>query len=820
MKKVIISFMLISLLLTSDTIKIFAANVGASKEEIPFNILVKNTVGDSEVTEDAFLLKNEVVYVNQHWISKKLGLHTSENNNTLVERTDKANSQEIKDVIADYKKTFANAKSNREFTISKEKSELIFYFREGCKYAFAISKYLGEYIVDLGYGIFSDSEVWFPLTGILDLFDSYCYMKDDILVVGKPSITVVDLLHRTTFDDYYYDIVENYGEAEWIFNAKRIYASFYYRLKNYVQGVFTFDEKKFRKALTQDEVSEWFAQHLCTFNTMEAEKYTEGIAEISLLADLAGNTVDKYVDIAKKIAEGALQSSLQLNELLNQIIADPTGYHQSDVFFDIMSKAGEAVKKSSNAINVLSKINFTRWRVKESLVFLKMYTTYLNGIYELNGVSSNAVDAVGFFLDQYDSNMIYQNYNIGAEGIRDKLDFYKHSDSLFENEALMNSVLNSFASSAFSIAIYEDKELMRAYPQLFAKVFHVALATTIGWDMLEWFANRFKSFDHLRVAWQMNDVMQLEHLAEMIAHDYKNKMTINKYVDLDGYRKLEWVRLKSYYLARETMISYCDTYFFNVIDKQYEDKKEAYFDKTKEEEEELLKNMEVLITGYSMGRLPDDYIDSGSKAIETNAKIVPAFIDMVTHLYDRLPEPTTLSESDNSIAEESFIRFLEEEYLDDGGVEKGIKNNIPFAMCDINNDGTKELIIEDLQTGYFYRLYRYDLSLKKVVFVGNTSDNQAYRGLFLSSLNMIVSYHGGSGIHIDYCYYYDGTSLEFKYSLSQYGKRTLGLEYHYPDGSEMTITKDEYDSPKADTAREMYDSYTGKLSEIYFDIFE
>ena len=36
----------------------------------------------------------------------------------------------------------------------------------------------------------------------------------------------------------------------------------------------------------------------------------------------------------------------------------------------------------------------------------------------------------------------------------------------------------------------------------------------------------------------------------------------------------------------------------------------------------------------------------------------------------------------------------------------------------------------------------------------------------------------------------------------------------------MTITKDEYDSPKADTAREMYDSYTGKLSEIYFDIFE
>ena len=226
MKKVIISFMLISLLLTSDTIKIFAANVGASKEEIPFNILVKNTVGDSEVTEDAFLLKNEVVYVNQHWISKKLGLHTSENNNTLVERTDKANSQEIKDVIADYKKTFANAKSNREFTISKEKSELIFYFREGCKYAFAISKYLGEYIVDLGYGIFSDSEVWFPLTGILDLFDSYCYMKDDILVVGKPSITVVDLLHRTTFDDYYYDIVENYGEAEWIFNAKRIYASF------------------------------------------------------------------------------------------------------------------------------------------------------------------------------------------------------------------------------------------------------------------------------------------------------------------------------------------------------------------------------------------------------------------------------------------------------------------------------------------------------------------------------------------------------------------------------------------------------------------
>ena len=153
---------------------------------------------------------------------------------------------------------------------------------------------------------------------------------------------------------------------------------------------------------------------------------------------------------------------------------------------------------------------------------------------------------------------------------------------------------------------------------------------------------------------------------------------------------------------------------------------------------------------------------------------MPAFIDMVTHLYDRLPEPTTLSESDNSIAEESFIRFLEEEYLDDGGVEKGIKNNIPFAMCDINNDGTKELIIEDLQTGYFYRLYRYDLSLKKVVFVGDTSDNQAYRGLFLSSLNMIVSYHGGSGIHIDYCYYYDGTSLEFKYSLSITHRSSIG----------------------------------------------
>lgn len=626
----IIAYVLTIIIIIISNIVPCAAETDAISNEVDSKIItIKTKVGDSTgayIGEEEYLIKDGTVYVNDKWIKNRLGLNLKVINSTLDTRIGNDENLQIQEIANEYKDTFSDSVNNIELQISKKNSNLIYYFREGCNYAFAISSYFGVYKINIGSSVLAEKGFWFPMIGILEIFDSYCYVRDESLIVGKPSITVIDILHSNTFNDYYYDIVTDYGETEGIFKAKYNYYNFYSRLKNYVQGALKFDIQQFRNALTYDEMSDALALQLCTFDTAEAQSNRDNIANTALMVDIGSAAIDGYARIAEKVANGSYQHMLDVNNELGEILADKTGFYSTDDFFKALQNSNDAMKESEKATKVFNNIKTVGDTLKHSFAFLNAYLVYLNGINELNHVNRDAVSAVEVFLNQYNQESKFQEYNIGAAGIQKKLSLYKHTKSLYENDELLDNVVIKLTSS--EIAIFADasyEQLCTIFPSSFGDAFPVILVTTLGWDLSEGLVNIItnKSFEHLDSALQMHYVTQLESVAETILNDYKYRISLNKDCDLDEYRKLEWIRLKSYYLARESMLLYGQ----KTINK-YPDEMKPVVENIKAEENTLLQHMSVLLSGVHMGRKPSDYANSEDMISEINGNTVTALEEL------------------------------------------------------------------------------------------------------------------------------------------------------------------------------------------------
>ena len=591
-----------------------SADDGITENNGKYNFLsvLVSYFGDAPEKKE-FMLCDDYVYADIRELSNRLGLVYEVSDEYMNSKKNNGQNNYIDEFKKGYTESFSDADpSSLEIRIRKQSSSLVFYFRPGSQNAFAYSMYFGKYCYDMGGPIIvNNGKIWVPLASFLYLVDSYCFTDEEKLNIGHSALTVIDILHRVGLEDYHFDIVDQFGEKKWIFWLKSQYNDYYKRVKNLIGGGFTFDFEKIKRTMTYDDIADVLSLQLYTANTSEIESLQNENKDIGLLSDAITALSDSVAGLSEAIATEAAFDAETSMSYFNSML-DNNYFCTIEDIQRAGKEASQAVQRSSHASAYNSIMSTTGNAITVVASLLSTYLTYITYIHEINEANKDYIPAVQKYIDYYSNSSVRGLNKDLMKLIRKRGDLYQNTENIFDNDELFSATASALATNTIKM------ETGMALAPVLPTVIATGLIATLGWDVSEGIVNHVSggTFDHLDSAENTYYAMQLESDAEKILNLYKYSIIHENAYDFDTYRYLEWVRLKSYCIAREDAIQYSQRML-----KKHPNEIGGIISEWKSEESVLNSLMSVLISGTHEGLTPEKIKHASEETDAMNIKL-------------------------------------------------------------------------------------------------------------------------------------------------------------------------------------------------------
>lgn len=517
------------------------------------------------------------------------------------------------------------------FFIQKNKnSSMKFYMRNGSDVAYMYGRDTIE--IKLGEKVRKvDDHLMVPAIMFFKLIDVDYKIEDDMVCLYPSELTAMDILTANNLNNYNFDIVADTDIENDEYMMKTGGIVLYRKLKDIIQGVVTHDFEKIKTYVDDSSViAANLADQISQCSVSESDKIADKIASDNMKADtfevimtcisdylvgeedtirvLLGDADKKDPGILTHGAEEAYKQILSNwdvaeKELLEKVSNSGDASLESKIetilkHFDAENAAlaaeqykvqvggsllegGTTVVSAAISATVTncSLVNQIDASVQENVSAFKQYINCYNEMYEAIGEFGGS---------QNQAYNIVEGRVTMSKGLIDELEkkasmYDGKNTNTWQNEELRKAVFKDVLNSAASVGAGEvagkftNSKFIGGWK---------GILLSFGWYILEIIANNAtgKSFDALDALYNSIFAMQLENDSEVITAWY------GKQDNMDLYRQLAWLQLKSYYLARMNYVAYCYPNDW----KQYEtDMPELY-----RENEGLLEMMAVLMYGY------------------------------------------------------------------------------------------------------------------------------------------------------------------------------------------------------------------------------
>lgn len=636
-KRGISLFLIVALLISVCPVKVQAADEEAQEGRVSVRTMKFGEKGgyEQDGTEERInvLVQNETLLVDVDWLCDKLHfiydvrdgeqgfLWQAENADSVHINGADMNIKDIPEMgkmLAGYAKAFRDFSGGKELRIRKTyDSPIIFFLRTGSEQAYAYSRYMGDLNADLGANVVEkDGTIYVPFTMFLNLIDSYYCMDGDTIVLYPCQNTVVDILHSSNGlnERYSFDIAEDGGLGQFNYNLASGYDNFYRKVKSLFQGTVNLDWETVKQAWPSDTTneSEVLARQLCTNSKddLDAISTTGALGADSLTVY---STFAPIISIVKegnkeKIKDNLCKAVQKWTEVKKEATS-PVGSISLDEYVNVYCNIGKEMK---NGKSILTKIDDLENISSNASNVFAIFAKYCTLTSEISSAQTTYVNSVQEYIQSYqklhtaamDAKMIDQ--------IGEKAELYSNKDvNPFKNADLMDELTQEVKNIAVSTLAGDVTGKMLS--KFAAKTLVQLQLVSVAWDMLELYADKesggkWTALDALHYGTYM---MLLEYDSNQIVDDY-----IQHENDLDTYRQLEWIRLRSYYLARQDIVT-----FYQPVKKSESERYDKMMLGILRDCKELQKMMAVLSVGLT--GVTQDALDKCEKAnVENNATLV------------------------------------------------------------------------------------------------------------------------------------------------------------------------------------------------------
>lgn len=750
---------IISLILaTLMTVNLLSLSVLAAEDTSDTNTTQYSAVfqfdePDNEAEMHSVTVIDECVYADLNWLAQKLELKLEINNsgNYLPERNGSSVNPIIRNMIDGYESSFKDAAQEEEYVISKPDVNLLFYLRSGSSTVYSYSEYMGNISADLGGSVQhipdrnnADADVvWVPMSMFLSIFDSFCWIDGTTIHILPCSLTAVDVLHTPNLDQFFYDPVTNGGIDEWVSNTKRGYAIFYNKVKKLFQGVVSFNPVQVWESLSlsdYSDVSNTLALQLCTPNASELDMLKRVAAE-------TGSTILRDYSTYKSVSD--------LNSDKSSLDFTSNGI---DAIFSILGEISDTVEEGTTirAVDMFEKLSGNNWdlafenadevaaAVKDAVdagSVADTVTKWANGIdFAGDAFSLAAPIFISYITSAHEISSSLQEYN---SAVQNYISEFNVSSDVFMKEEIIDTLdEKSKMYMSQSTSVFDDelaKELKKTtlwsgvsfaggkIIDNFVDSLWQYKVISLGWDIGEWVANGLSggAFDSLQALNNSSAALMLEYDSQQVVRQFKDKCKNTEFTNdlLEQYKSLELVRLKSYLITREDVLSYYKFW----EKKKPEEYPYAEAEITKDNEA-ILRCMAALLSANS--GLTKKSITGKENRIPTMNKLLlnSGALMIPEQRADRefnkiIQEYTDACAVDSSLWLENPTEyqrqyphvnpFVIKEYHTprhyDPWFEADLPCEIRYAFYDIDGNGTKELILaHGLQEPVIFAVYVFN----------------------------------------------------------------------------------------------------------------
>lgn len=704
-KRGISLFLIVALLISVCPVKVQAADEEAQEGRVSVRTMKFGEKGgyEQDGTEERInvLVQNETLLVDVDWLCDKLHfiydvrdgeqgfLWQAENADSVHINGADMNIKDIPEMgkmLAGYAKAFRDFSGGKELRIRKTyDSPIIFFLRTGSEQAYAYSRYMGDLNADLGANVVEkDGTIYVPFTMFLNLIDSYYCMDGDTVVLYPCQNTVVDILHSSNGlnERYSFDIAEDGGLGQFNYNLASGYDNFYRKVKSLFQGTVGFDWETVKQAWPSDtsRESDELAVELCTNSQDDLNELSTFLA---CGADglTMNSTFDAiFKDIKKDDVKDNLRPKVKKWAEAKKTLAKPTGSISLNEYVNAYCDVGKEMGKSRSIMTKAEALENTG--MVASIAF-SGFAEYCILTHEISSSQKIYVDSVQKYIQYYRNLKNTAMSSKMIDQIEDKTKLYGNKDTNpFQNDELLDAILQKVKNGTISTAAGESAG--KLFSEFASDVLMELQLVSVAWDMLELHADKesggkWTALDALHYGTYM---MLLEYDSNQIVDDY-----IQHENDLDTYRQLEWIRLRSYYLARQDIVT-----FYQPVKKSESERYDKMMLGILRDCKELQKMMAVLSVGLT--GVTQDALDKCEKAnVENNATLVESV--SIINNRELLKKLTDGYWQYLAAAEESVVKFKEDgTYYD---ISYSIADNGLYKTGEVNQQiGTFEIKGNDI----------------------------------------------------------------------------------------------------------------------------
>lgn len=648
-KRGISLFLIVALLVSVCPVKVQATDEEAQEGRVSVRTMKFGEKGgyEQDGAEERInvLVQNETLLVDVDWLCDKLHfvydvrdgeqgfLWQAENADSVHINGADMNIKDIPEMgkmLAGYAKAFRDFSGGKELRIRKTyDSPIIFFLRTGSGQAYAYSRYMGDLNADLGANVVEkDGTIYIPFTMFLNLIDSYYCMDEDTIVLYPCQNTVVDILHSShgLNERYSFDIAEDGGVGKFGYNLASGYDNFYRRVKSLFQGTVNLDWETIKQAWPSDTTneSEVLARQLCTNSK-------DDLDAISTTGALGADSLTVYSVFASIIKDGNkekikdnLYKAMQKWTEAKKELADPLGSISLDEYVNAYCDIGKEMKNGKSILTKIDALESISSNASNVFSILAKYCTLTS---EISSAQTTYVNSVQDYIQSYqelhtaamDAKMIDQ--------IGEKAELYSNKDvNPFKNANLMDELTQEVKNIAVStLAGDVTGEMLSKFAE---KTLVQLQLISILWDAGEFIADELSggAISALDAIHGGTYAMLLEHDSNEIVNNCVNHAT-----DLNEYRQLEWIRLRSYYITRQDLIT-----FYQPEKKRMPDVYKVAMADVLQDCSELQKMMAVLSVG-----LTGVTQDALNKCKKVNAENNITLIESVDIINEELLEKLT-----------------------------------------------------------------------------------------------------------------------------------------------------------------------------------
>lgn len=741
-KKFIALFLIIGFLLPmTGNLTVRADSQSGEEKYYYVNIAVLGQEPERCLVKDS----NQTFMVDMVRLCEKLDLDLVINNSfweTSIFKAKQSKNYYISQTKQGIEKTFTDCKDKKNFTVKKKNTDIMWYFSEGSEKVYASSPYMGNINLEMGTAIECEiingyEYVWVPLVPFLSIFDSAHQSGDNTLMLLPCAETVFDVLHSSKTGKFFYAVDEESGNGEVITQIKLFYNTFYKKVKSFFKNAVSFHWIKALKNMTLDHspYAESLALELCRYNEDEISEINKDCELIAENACLFSDTIKEISELASSGMDQKAQEAARLvAEFEKRLNAVPDEYVAFKDYNDAMLKAAKTAQDSKSFESVYEGISKVSPVVSVALAGAVEYITLSD---EINSAQESRADAVLTYLDYLDKQPEVNLYSEVVDDIRKKAWMYhENSTNFYYNTAMSDRIIEaiSYEAGAQVMDIYSGemisylaryKFLDKLAGELTSATFLELKASSFFWEIGEIIANKLSggAFDEL-------ESFQLGFYTEMLEGDtssvmasFKNSMRFGDQDNmLETYRQLEWVRLKSNYLARQNVMgSY----------KHYADNSEELFHTAFAEE---IADCETLV--HLMGILACGNEGTTQKKLNECRKNFKSANEELLFFAKSEEE----READNAAKEKAYQKYLLNNY------SSFRSQNAYYAITDMDADGKLELIIRTNENDYVYRKYRYNSKNRKVEYDKTSDSGDSVKQLELTNI-LFLKYPPGTPLN-------------------------------------------------------------------------